>query len=331
MGLPVGLHIKEGNQKRMPKVSVLMPMKNAEAYIEEAIESIFATNEESIELIIVNDGSTDKSAEIINDIDDDRIIMLQGYGKGHPEAINKALEAAKGEFVVNIDSDDICPAKRIEKQINWLSKHREFGAVCGSYTAINSKGRIIRQYECGDIEEEITEEIKTGKLRTTLCSYMIRTDVFKAIKGARSFFACCCDLDIQYRLSEACRIWYLPEQFYFYRLHDESITHSINNSVREYYHEKARAFQIQRQSRGSDDLELGLSPHPTYELKSKPKRSKDHEIDLLIGAAWRLHGQMEKSKAIVTFLRVLNMRPLRINLWRSFMAILLKPGPKQIQ
>ena len=139
----------------MPRVSVLMPMKNAEVYIEEAVGSILATEKVPIELIIVNDASTDNSNEIVEKIEDDRIRLLQGYGKGHPEAINKALDAAQGEFVVNIDADDICPAKRIEKQINWLSSYREFGAVCGSYTAVNSKGRIIRQYECGDIEEEI--------------------------------------------------------------------------------------------------------------------------------------------------------------------------------
>jgi len=314
----------------MPKVSVLMPMKNAEAYVKEAIGSILAVQKVSLELIIVNDASSDKSNEIVNEMKDDRIRLLQGYGRGIPEAINRALDAAKGEFIINIDSDDICPSNRIEKQINWLSRHREFGAVCGSYTAINSKGRIIRNYECGDNQEEITEEIKTGKLRTTLCSYMIRTDIIKSINGARPFFVCCFDLDIQYRLSEACRIWYLPEQFYFYRLHDESITHSMNNSVREFYHEKAQDFQKQRQIHGRDDLERGILPRPIYDSKSKPKKSKDHEIDLLIGAAWRLHGQRKKSVAIGTFLRALNMRPLRINLWRGFMAILLKPGPKQI-
>lgn len=314
----------------MPQVSILMPMKNVESYIQEAIRSVLAVQTISIEIIIVNDASTDKSNQIVNEIKDDRISLLQGYGRGHPEAINKALYAAKGEFIVNIDSDDICPPNRIEKQINWLSRHREFGAVCGSYTAINSKGRIIRNYECGDIEEEITEEIKTGKLRTTLCSYMIRTDIFKSVKGARPFFVCCCDLDIQYRLSEICRIWYLPEQFYLYRLHDKSITHSINNSVREFYYEKARSFQKQRQIHGKDDLERGLVPDHTYESKSKTIKSIDHEIDLLIGAAWRLHGQRKKSEAIGTFIRALNMRPLSLNLWRSFMAILLKPVPEQI-
>jgi glycosyltransferase involved in cell wall biosynthesis len=314
----------------MPRVSVLMPMKNAEAYVKEAIGSILAVQSIPLELIVVNDGSTDKSNEIVSDMKDDRIRLLQNHGRGHPEAINTALNEAKGEFVINIDSDDICPPNRMEIQIDWLSRHHEFGAVCGSYKAINSKGGLIRNYACGDTEEEITQEIKTGKLRTTFCSYMIRTDIFRSIKGARPFFICCCDLDIQYRLSEICRIYYLPQIFYSYRLHDESITHSINNLIREFYHETSRVFQEQRKVQGQDDLERGVPPEPPYDLKSKPQKSKDHEIDLLVGAAWNLFEQRKKYQAIKTFLKALIMSPLRIYLWRSFMAILFKPSPKQI-
>jgi hypothetical protein len=80
---------------------------------------------------------------------------------------------------------------------------------------------------------------------------------------------------------------------------------------------------------GRDDLERGLFVCPPNDSESKPQKSKDHEIDLLIGAAWRLHGQRKKSEAILLVIRALNMSPLRIILWRSFMAILLKPGPKQ--
>lgn len=116
-----------------PLVSVILPVFNAQAYISEAIESVLAQDYRNFELIIINDGSTDNSAKIIESYTSDtrlKYIKLH-QNNGISLALNLGLEMANGEFIARMDADDIAFPNRLSKQVSFMKRHTDYVA-CGS-------------------------------------------------------------------------------------------------------------------------------------------------------------------------------------------------------
>ena len=97
----------------MPKVSVLLPVYNAEKYLQEAIDSILRQTFTDFELLLINDGSTDGSEEVIRQYHDDRIVYIKNDGnKGLIYTLNRGIEAAKGTYIARMDADDVSLPER---------------------------------------------------------------------------------------------------------------------------------------------------------------------------------------------------------------------------
>ena len=104
----------------VPGVSVVMPAYNAEKYLREAIDSILAQTYTDFELIIINDGSTDSTKEVIHSYSDPRIIYIENErNSGICITLNKGLDASRGRYIVRMDSDDISVPERLEVQV-WM-------------------------------------------------------------------------------------------------------------------------------------------------------------------------------------------------------------------
>ena len=119
---------------KTPKVSVLMCAYNSEKYVAEAIESILNQTFKDFEFIIINDGSTDKTAEIVAEYAkrDKRIKFINNkQNAGLIAALNQGLEFCHGEYIARMDSDDISLPTRFEKQVAYMDAHPECG-VCGA-------------------------------------------------------------------------------------------------------------------------------------------------------------------------------------------------------
>lgn len=115
-----------------PKASVLIPTFNDGPYLREAVDSILVQTFTDFELIIVDDGSTDGTPEILRSYDDPRIrVITHEKNLGRPHARNTALDAGKGEYLFWMDGDDISLPKRLEKQIAFMDAHPDI-AVCGA-------------------------------------------------------------------------------------------------------------------------------------------------------------------------------------------------------
>ncbi|MBL1233292.1 MAG: glycosyltransferase family 2 protein [Vicingaceae bacterium] len=107
----------------LKKVSILIPLYNAEQYIAETIDSIFKQTYENIEIIIVDDGSTDNSYEIAKTYASEKVKVFQQENKGGCAARNKALELSTGEYIVFFDADDIMYKDKIKNQIELVEKY----------------------------------------------------------------------------------------------------------------------------------------------------------------------------------------------------------------
>ena len=113
-----------------PLVSVIIPLYNAEAYIGQCINSVLAQTWANIEIIVVNDGSKDRSAEIVKSLDSPKIILINQHNQGASAAKQKGLDNARGEFIQYLDADDLLAANKIEMQVVALEHEPGKVAVC---------------------------------------------------------------------------------------------------------------------------------------------------------------------------------------------------------
>lgn len=118
---------------RIPEITVLMPVYNAEKYLKESIESILNQTFGDFEFLIINDGSCDSSVEIIESFDDSRIKLVH-----NPEnlriakTLNRGLELAQGKYIARMDADDISHPERLQKQLNLMEKYPQTG-ICSTW------------------------------------------------------------------------------------------------------------------------------------------------------------------------------------------------------
>lgn len=129
------------------KVSVFIPCYNAERYIEETLLSILNQTYRDFQIIVIDDGSTDKSAKIVEEYreKDSRIKLLYNKeNKGIAYTRNRGIQECDTEFIAIMDADDIAPLDRLEKEVSYLEKYKNIGAVGGQYILIDEKGNLMK-------------------------------------------------------------------------------------------------------------------------------------------------------------------------------------------
>jgi glycosyltransferase involved in cell wall biosynthesis len=311
-----------------PRVSVLVPMYNAESFIVATMASVLQEKDVPIEVVIINDKSTDQSLEKVLKIHDERIRIVDGPGAGISACMNVGLAMAKGDIIMRCDADDHYPAGRIREQVDWLDANPEYAAVCGRFSTMDNSARLVTGMATGETIEDITGELNAGKTRTHLCSYALRRDALNNVGGFRPYFVTAEDIDFQLRLGEVAKVMYLPHSFYLYRLHDASITHTQGNMKRVFFENAARLFQSQRKASGEDDLQRGCPPKPPEVHSDKTGIAAQQLQGILTGAAWHEHAAGNRIKAVGLGYRALRLSPSDMGLWRSLLALLVKPVKK---
>jgi glycosyltransferase involved in cell wall biosynthesis len=311
----------------MPLTTVIIPMKNAERYVREAVESVLKQAGVELEVVVVDDGSTDGSADVVRAIGDGRVRIVPGPRRGIAAAFNAGLAAAGGAFVARCDADDVFPPGRLAWQAEFLAKQPDFGAVSGSFTMMTQKGKLLAERKSYGGGMDVTGELRRGQGRSHMSAYLFRTALVRQVGGCRPFFVMGEDVDLQLRLSEITRIWYEPRSAYLYRLHDSSITHVQKAAERSFFEGCAMEFQKQRQSRADhkDDLDLGRPPAmPTTLANSAPLTVKQQIQKLLLGQAWAAHGAGHKGEGLSLALRAWMTDPLRLTTLKSVVALAVK-------
>jgi len=128
----------------MPKISVIMPLYNAEKYVEKSIESILNQTYKDFELVIVNDQCTDQSVKIVENIHDSRIRLFHNeVNQGIAYTRNKGIELAQGEYIALMDDDDIADLSRMEIESMYLDEHRDIDVVGGRHCEIDEHDKIL--------------------------------------------------------------------------------------------------------------------------------------------------------------------------------------------
>lgn len=135
--------MNNNNNKKNPILSVIVPVYNVERYIQECMNSLINQTIEDIEIIVVNDGSKDRSIEIVREINDSRIRILNKINGGLSSARNFGLENANGKYITFVDSDDFIILKTAYKEMVELCERYNLDIVVGNVNRYYDENKII--------------------------------------------------------------------------------------------------------------------------------------------------------------------------------------------
>jgi glycosyltransferase involved in cell wall biosynthesis len=123
-----------------PTISVIIPAYNAERTILETIASVQQQTFSNFELIVINDGSTDRTLELLNSLEDPRLKIFSYSNGGLPVARNRGIYHATGEFITFLDADDLWTPDKLELQLTALQQHSEAGVAYSWTHYMDEKG-----------------------------------------------------------------------------------------------------------------------------------------------------------------------------------------------
>lgn len=206
-----------------PQISIVMPIYNSSLYLKESIESVLNQTFEDFEFIIIDDGSTDNSFDIIKTYQDKRI-NLQGLNHDYIGSLNHGMRLAKGKYIVRMDSDDKMLPYRLQKQFNFMESNPEI-TVCGCWFQTFGINNNIYQLETK--HDDIICNMLSGN---PMChpSVIMRADILSSIfynKGKDIY-------DKSFIYAEDYKLWYdiikegqllanIPEVLMLYRCSDK--------------------------------------------------------------------------------------------------------------
>lgn len=207
---------------KMPLLSVLLPVHNCRSYLAAAIASIAAQSHRDFEFIIVDDGSTDGSAAVIDRAAaaDARIRVIRRPNTGIVGALNDGLKAATGEFVARMDGDDLAEPARFATQLAHFRAHPDCIAVGSAVWLIDRAGAVIDRYDPPLGHAAIETELLRGNGGALIHpALMLRRAVLNTVGGYRREYDRAEDLDLFLRLARHGPLANLPAPLLRYRLH----------------------------------------------------------------------------------------------------------------
>ncbi|MFZ1746523.1 MAG: glycosyltransferase family A protein [Nitrospirales bacterium] len=207
-----------------PKVTVFIPVHNREHYIGDAIQSILTQHFQDFEILLIDDGSTDNSIEVMRSFHDPRItIAYNETNLGIPRTRNRGLELAKGKYIALLDSDDRASPDRLQKQVAYLDAHLDYAQIGSWCRMMNEQGHPLKKIKR---QPAHPDEIKAELLFRCCMSnrtIMGRTETLRTF-GYRNDFPRCQDYDLHVRLSSQFNMANIPECLVLGRIHPQQIT-----------------------------------------------------------------------------------------------------------
>jgi hypothetical protein len=241
----------------VPEVSVVMSVFNDACYLRLAVEGILSQEGVELEFVIVDDGSTDSSVQILEQYAtaDPRINLIRQENAGLTQALRRGCEAARGEFIARQDSDDWSHPERLEKQVNALRRDPTLAFVSCWAEGITTEGRLLERVERPADPAEATRGLRFERQGPPAHgTVMFRRALYERVGGYRPQFYFSQDSDLWLRMAEQGRVQYLPEVLYRFRRDADSLS-SVRHDVQYEFGEFGQACHAVRE-RGGDESEL---------------------------------------------------------------------------
>jgi len=227
----------------LPRVSVVMPAYNTERYIAAAVCSALHAGEPQIEVLVVDDGSTDGTVAEVRAIGDRRVIVIETSRSGGPaRPRNIGMARARAPYVSMLDSDDLLKPGKLAASVAALDRNPSSGFAFGDYERIDAQDKLLEasvlhgyptfcvlpSIELQDSWRLIPQSVLAGGLLHEnfigTSGVVIRTDLARSLGGFDETLTCSEDRDMWFRLAHCCDALYLPQIGHSYRKHESSLT-----------------------------------------------------------------------------------------------------------
>lgn len=235
-----------------PLVTVLMPVYDAAAYVREAVDSILGQTLGDFELLVVDDGSTDGSGDIVRSYQDPRIRVVRSpENQGVTAALNRGLDLAEGRYVVRMDADDISLPDRLEQQVRFMEEHPEVGVCGGSVHGFNAKREFDPPVPRANTHEPMVCTLPFGTvlLHPTV---IFRGELFRGGLRYDPDYPHAEDYELWCRAARLARLAVLPAIVLRYRMHGGSVS-SRHRRVQEETSQRIRLREVRA---------IGVEPTP---------------------------------------------------------------------
>jgi glycosyltransferase involved in cell wall biosynthesis len=310
-----------------PRVSVVMSVFNGERFLREAIESILTQDGVELELVIVDDASTDTTPAILSQAvaADSRVKLLrQAENQGLTRSLIRGCAAAAGEYIARIDADDIALPGRLARQVHTLDANRNVSFVSCGTRFVTDEGDLL--YEGVQNPEEAQSrllELEPHRVQgvSSHSSVMFRRSAYEAVRGYREEFYFAQDLDLWIRLAESGRFLPMPETLQIFRVHPGALTsrwRAQQSEMTELILESARLRRAGLCEAAVLVRAALLRPGPN----SRPSRRALADGLYFIGACLRRN---RNPNCRGYFRRSLAANPLHV---RALLALLVSPGER---
>jgi glycosyltransferase involved in cell wall biosynthesis len=259
-----------------PRVSVIIPAYNAEHFICETVDSVLGQTYANLELIVVDDGSTDRTRELLLSYGNRLRYLYQENSGSCSKPRNEGVKIASGELIAFIDADDIMAPDRITKEVALFSRHRDLGLVFTNYRDFEA-GKTAEQGhfeacpqlsallgrmpgdELGMVleSEHSTELLLTENFGSS--SPMVRRAVLDAVGGYDQVYTPSDDVEFTYRVSSAYKIGLIPSVGWDKREHPTNMSANIPRVLKAKILTRRRMLQLEREPRRRRKLERRLA------------------------------------------------------------------------
>ena len=207
-------------------ITVLIPVYNAMPFLPFCIESLIAQTEKKIQILIIDDGSTDKSKDYLCTLSNQNITILEKSNSGLVDTLNMGIKYIDTQFIARMDADDICSPTRLEKQLRFLKANPEHVLVgtcanhIGAYTISKYRWPIYMPEKHNEIIKALGQR-KSAIIHPTI---MVRTKSLIDVGGYIANTWPAEDYDLYFRFSKIGLLANIQEELYSIRLHNKSIT-----------------------------------------------------------------------------------------------------------
>lgn len=208
-----------------PLVTVLMAVHNGERHLPAALTSILAQTHAVLEVLVIDDGSTDATAAILAECRDPRLRLVRNEERqGLTKSLNLGLDHARGSYIARMDADDVCHPRRIELQVRFMARHPEVGLLGTACRLIDDAGTVLGVARHSSGDAAMRWRLLLGPALAHP-SAMIRTEVLRRHRLRYDpAWPMAQDYEFWPRLLRHCRGANLTEPLLDYRLHGESVS-----------------------------------------------------------------------------------------------------------
>ena len=240
-----------------PVVSVVLPVKDAARTLVAALDSVLAQTFRAFEVIAVEDGSSDGSVRLLNEVAarDSRVRIVESDRRGLAAALNLGIARAQGRYIARQDADDLSLPERFARQVARLDGQPDLCAVGTAALTIDDAGHAIGGFPMRHGAAAVRAALRSARATPVHGAMMIRREAITLAGGYREAFVTSQDFDLWLRLSERCDIDNLTETLYHWRLSSTSVF-GAQRQTQLMYAGVALAFAAERRRFGDDSYAL---------------------------------------------------------------------------